>query len=574
MKKTLLNMGGLMTLCVLSLLLSPLVAGGQTASSAQSSRDDRPIQIDSGNLVTCGIRTDGTVACWGENTNGLTNPPAGTFTNVSAGSHHACAVGTNEKLSCWGANTEGQSNAPGGNFTQVSAGYDHTCGLRTDGVIVCWGLQIQGQTPVPPGTYSSLSAGDGHTCGMKTTGELACWGTNYYGQLNVPPGDFKQVSGGGHHTCGLKTDNTIVCWGYDMYGQDDVPTGTYTSVSSGYFHSCALRPDGTITCWGDNSQQQSTAPEGRFSAISAGRYHNCAVKMDGTMICWGTYDYGQLTPPPPKVSLSISSPILTEAGEVIAISVQLSERGFQNVIVNLAFSGTAVLGEDYYTSALTTTINVNNDSSTILLVGANDGVLEPDETIIVDIATVVNGVEDGVQRVTSIIPGTGSPDSLIQNTGFEISDLAAWNVKNATGDKVKCKPEKARSGNCAFMFKGGAGENSSLQQTITPLLGRETAAIFTAGDILNLSMFVNGKGSTQGKVKLKVKYADGTPADKLTANLPTTGAYEPITDTLTLTGSNVSSIKLQIKHQSASGKTFIDDVILTHSTGAALLPLP
>src|SRR5690606_1310006 len=116
------------------------------------------------------------------------------------------------------------------------------------------------------------------------------------------------------------------------------------------------------------------------------------------------------------------------------------------------------------------------------------GVLEPDETIIVDIATVVNGVEDGVQRVALVIPGTGSPDSLIQNTGFEVSDLAAWNVRNATGDKVKCKAEKARSGNCAFMFKGGAGENSSLQQTLKP-----DSATFTAGDMLNLSMFVNGK---------------------------------------------------------------------------------
>ena len=53
---------------------------------------------------------------------GQATPPAGTFTQVSAGMYHTCGVRTDGTLACWGNNNSGQATPPGGTFTQVSAG--------------------------------------------------------------------------------------------------------------------------------------------------------------------------------------------------------------------------------------------------------------------------------------------------------------------------------------------------------------------------------------------------------------------------------------------------------------------
>ena len=72
-------------------------------------------------------------------------PPAGTFTEVAAGGYHTCGLKTDGTLACWGYNASGQSTPPAGTFTQVAAGYAHTCGVRTDGAFVCWGDNSYGQ---------------------------------------------------------------------------------------------------------------------------------------------------------------------------------------------------------------------------------------------------------------------------------------------------------------------------------------------------------------------------------------------------------------------------------------------
>ena len=43
-------------------------------------------------------------------------------------------------VTCWGDNWAGQATPPGGSFTQVSAGGGHSCGLRSDGSVICWGI--------------------------------------------------------------------------------------------------------------------------------------------------------------------------------------------------------------------------------------------------------------------------------------------------------------------------------------------------------------------------------------------------------------------------------------------------
>ncbi len=165
-------------------------------------------------------------------------------------------------------------------------------------------------------------------------------------------------------------------------------------------------------------------------------------------------------------------------------------------------------------------------------------------------------------RDVTLVPST----ELLTDGGFE-SNAAGWNIKNPTGDKVKCnKPEKskvfAHTGNCAFMFKGSAGENAKIQQTITSGVN--------AGDSLAFSGYVNARGAVSSKVKIVVKYADGvTPKSKITVNINavTGGVYIPLNSfqpmlTTTVTAP-IDKIKVVVKNNSTKGKVFYDALSLT-----------
>src|SRR5256885_2918230 len=96
-------------------------------------------QVSAGGSHTCAIRTDGTVACWGDNSHGQATPPAGTFTQVSAGGAHTCAVRSDSTVACWGTNLGGRGQyaapptPPAGPFTQVSGGRCATSARKTNG---------------------------------------------------------------------------------------------------------------------------------------------------------------------------------------------------------------------------------------------------------------------------------------------------------------------------------------------------------------------------------------------------------------------------------------------------------
>jgi alpha-tubulin suppressor-like RCC1 family protein len=157
------------------------------------------------------------VACWGEDGDGQSTPPAGTFSQVSAGWYHTCGVKTDGTLACWGCafhselsqpTDYGQANPPAGTFLQVGAGYLDSCGIRTDGSLVCWGSAEYAVFTAPAGTFSQLSL-HGGACGLRTDGTVSCWGT----QGKPPEGQFSQVSFGGNHACAVRANGTVTCWG-------------------------------------------------------------------------------------------------------------------------------------------------------------------------------------------------------------------------------------------------------------------------------------------------------------------------------------------------------------------------
>ena len=260
-----------------------------------------------GESQACGLRADGTLACWGVNFPPPIDPPPGLYSSVSAGLGYSCGVRVNRTVVCWGRLAQPTVQERGGPFSVVAAGEYHACGLRANQTIDCWStglfsnLVARGLTVAPGGQFSAVSVERHQSCGLRINGAIECWGLNpllddngnpLYAQtpLNTPQGRFSAVSVDSDHACGLRANNTIACWGDNDDGQTNAPKGEFSAVSVGSDHACGLRADGAIECWGSNRSGQIDAPEGEFSTVAAGGVHACGLRADGDIICWGYSD--------------------------------------------------------------------------------------------------------------------------------------------------------------------------------------------------------------------------------------------------------------------------------------------
>ena len=276
------------------------------------------IAISAGGSHTCGLRTSGELACWGDNEYGQTNAPEGSYTavGVAVNSPISCGLRETGAIECWGDTAAFEDDLPTGSYIAISAGFFHVCGLRENGELDC----THGRD-TPAGPFIAVSIGGttaSHACAIRESGELACWGANeqrqyqwneetqtvesrsvHVGQATPPPGTFTAVSAGSSHTCAIRTSGQLACWGANDHEQSNAPEGSYTAVSAGNSHSCAIRDTGEIECWGgDNLNWQRNAPEGSYIAVSAAGSHTCAIRESGDLACWGSNRQGQATPPP------------------------------------------------------------------------------------------------------------------------------------------------------------------------------------------------------------------------------------------------------------------------------------
>ncbi len=108
---------------------SPKIAGGSDGNDAASF-----VSVSAREAHTCGVRSDGSAACWGSNEDSWGNmvdqamPPDGSLVSVSAGGGNTCGVRSDGSVACWGKDDAGQATPPEGSFTSVSAGGLHLRG--------------------------------------------------------------------------------------------------------------------------------------------------------------------------------------------------------------------------------------------------------------------------------------------------------------------------------------------------------------------------------------------------------------------------------------------------------------
>ncbi len=108
----------------------------------------------------------------------------------------------------------------------------------------------------------------------------------------------------------------------------------------------------------------------------------------------------------PDVSLSVGNSSITENGGISSITATLSEISTQDVTVSLSYSGTAIQGT-HYNNTVSTSITVPAGSlsanAVVGITAIDNNIVNSDKTIIIEIASIAKGFDDGLQEQTITI---------------------------------------------------------------------------------------------------------------------------------------------------------------------------
>ncbi len=280
-------------------------------------------RVGAGGQSTCGVATDGSAWCAGNNDYGqlgdgtsrdrteavTVGQGARDWAGIDTSGNVTCGVKQAGTLYCWGANNRGQLGLGGGaqqwsprqvgdstKWKQVSVGWMHACGVRTNGKLFCWGDGDRGQ--------------------LGTGGRSGAWVPERVGSSE----NWVSVTTGGWHSCGVREDGSAWCWGLNDLGQLGIgaegwrtqPTPvdsrrSWVALDATWSSTCGLDAAGRISCWGLNDQGQvgdgsrttrfapsPVAGDREWTAVTVGDAHACGLDRRGAAWCWGRNRYGQL----------------------------------------------------------------------------------------------------------------------------------------------------------------------------------------------------------------------------------------------------------------------------------------
>ena len=342
--------------------------------------------ISAGASHTCAVLDNGAAKCWGQGFFGqlgygdtinrgdnademgdelpAIDLGAGrTAQAIAAGDLHTCALLDNGTVRCWGTNSNGElglgdtrsrANEEGDGVTAIDLGTGRTA--------------------------TAIAVGATHTCAVLDNGAAKCWGDNSYGQLGQGDTDARgdnagelgdalpaidlgagrtatAISAGATHTCALLDNGTVKCWGNNQVGElgqgtsDDMVgdqpgdmganlpavnlgAGRHAvAVAAGTDHTCALRDNATVTCWGDAFFGQT----GRGSDVDSG---SSPTDMGDALI---PVDLSAATGPAAARSTLTANKTTVNVGDTITYTATLRNVGGSD-LTGLAVSSTTASG--------------------------------------------------------------------------------------------------------------------------------------------------------------------------------------------------------------------------------------
>ncbi len=362
------------------------------------------IAVAAGRYTSYAILDDGSVRAWGDNRrrqlgdstfSGTHSPsPRGVSSlydvlAISAGEAHAVILRANGTLAAWGDNTNGQiGNGTTGStplhivtnvanpltgatrYKAIAAGDRFTAALSVTGQIYVWGSSLDGAAGLPSGNVPrptllpnapvtrAIAAGGSHGLAIDHAGAVWAWGNNTYGTLGNGSVDYiahysasrvarlsnaSSIAASLYNSAAVLADGSLWTWGANGAGQlgdasrqqpdgyplDPTPqpialVNDAMNVSLGAFHANLVKPLNAIKAWGYNANgllganltgnQKLSAMLAvnvelpgdvqtvRAVSASACNSHALLLAGDGTVWSWGDNGQGQLGVTGPGVS--------------------------------------------------------------------------------------------------------------------------------------------------------------------------------------------------------------------------------------------------------------------------------
>ncbi len=220
-------------------------------------------------------------------------PPYDDFIAVAAGTHHATGLRADGSLVSWGQDTQGQvSGTPtGSGYVAVDAGLLYSMALHADGTVVAWGGGLAATDDCPSGSgFKAIGAGFAFAYGITDAGELHQWGP----MTGMPAGTgFVQVRASRQAAAALDSAGAPTIFGTNtgIVGTA-VPAGTFTTVDIGDYNAAGVLDDGSLVSWGGTSAVAyglvQDFSDGPYIAVAAGERLGLGLRKDGTLKAYGT----------------------------------------------------------------------------------------------------------------------------------------------------------------------------------------------------------------------------------------------------------------------------------------------